>query len=110
MSAVCEVDDSSFAAFIVGDGPVLIDFWAAWCGPCKMLSPVVEELAQDLTGQLKVGKLNVDDSPKTASEFGIMSIPTLLVFQGGSVVRQIVGYMPKRQLHAKIADLLKQPS
>jgi len=75
-----------------------------------MLSPIVEELAADLSGQLKVGKLNVDDNPKTATQFGIMSIPTLLVFQGGQVVRQIVGYMPKRQLHAKIADLLTSTS
>ncbi|MCY0901858.1 MAG: thioredoxin [Firmicutes bacterium] len=106
MSAVHEVSDETFSGFIAGDQPVLIDFWAAWCGPCKMLSPVVEELAGDLTGKLKVGKLNVDDNPKTASQFGIMSIPTLLVFQGGEVVRQIVGYMPKRQLQAKIDDLL----
>jgi len=106
MSAVHEVSDDTFSGFITGDQPVLIDFWAAWCGPCKMLSPVVEELAGDLTGKLKVGKLNVDDNPKTASQFGIMSIPTLLVFQGGEVVRQIVGYMPKRQLQAKIEDLL----
>lgn len=108
MSTVHEVNDESFASFINSEQPVLIDFWAAWCGPCKMLSPIVEELANDLAGKLKVGKLNVDDSPKTASQFGIMSIPTLLVFQGGEVVRQIVGYMPKRQLSAKIEDLLPQ--
>lgn len=110
MSTVHEVDDSNFSTFLKSDEPVLIDFWAAWCGPCKMLSPIVEELAADLSGQLKVGKLNVDDNPKTATQFGIMSIPTLLVFQGGQVVRQIVGYMPKRQLHAKIADLLTSTS
>jgi len=108
MSSVNEVSDGNFTEFIKGDQPVLIDFWAAWCGPCKMLSPVVEELAGELTGQLKVGKLNVDENPRTASQYGIMSIPTLLVFKGGEVVRQIVGYMPKRQLQAKLADLLPQ--
>ena len=107
MATVEAVTDQTFGAFVeAGEQPVLIDFWAPWCGPCKMLSPVVEELAGELAGQLKVGKLNVDENPQTASRFGIMSIPTLLVFQGGEVARQIVGFMPKRQLQAKIADLL----
>jgi len=102
---VQEVTDQSFSSFIQGEQPVLIDFWASWCGPCKMLSPIVEELAGDLKGKLKAGKLNVDDNPQTASQFGIMSIPTLLVFKRGAVVRQIVGYMPKAQLNAKLSDL-----
>lgn len=109
MASVEEVTDSNFAAFINSQEPVMVDFWAAWCGPCKMLSPIVEELATDLAGQLKVGKVNVDENPQVASKYGIMSIPSLLLFQGGEVVRQIVGYMPKRQLQAKIADLLPQP-
>ena len=108
MAAVHEVTDQSFKQFVEGDTPVLVDFWAEWCGPCKMLSPVVEELAAELSPRLKAGKLNVDDNPQTARELGIMSIPTLLIFQGGQVVRQIVGYMPKKQLHDKIADLLPQ--
>ncbi len=105
MTNVQEVTDQSFPSFVQGDQSVLIDFWAAWCGPCKMLSPIVEELASDLKGKLKAGKLNVDDNPQTASQYGIMSIPTLLVFKRGAVVRQIVGYMPKAQLNAKLADL-----
>ena len=108
LAAVTEVTDQTFATFISGDEPVMIDFWAEWCGPCKMLSPVVAELAGELTGKLKVGKLNVDENPNTASQFSIMSIPTLLVFQKGQVVRQLVGYMPKRQLFSKIEDLVPQ--
>ncbi len=104
--AVQDVTDQNFASFIQGDTPVMIDFWAAWCGPCKLLSPIVDELGRDLQGKLKVGKLNVDENPQTASKFGIMSIPTLLVFKNGQAVRQIVGYMPKAQLQARIADLL----
>ncbi len=108
MPSVQEVTDQSFKQFVEGETPVLIDFWAAWCGPCKMLSPVVEDLASELGPRLKAGKLDVDDNPQTAREFGIMSIPTLLVFKGGKVVRQIVGYMPKKQLYDKLADLLPQ--
>ena len=106
MAIVQEVTDQTFAAFIQAEQPALIDFWAEWCTPCKMLSPVVEELAGELRGKLVVGRLNVDDNPRTAAHYGIMSIPTLLVFQGGEVVRQIVGFLPKRQLQAKLADLL----
>ncbi|MCI0181938.1 MAG: thioredoxin [Acidibacillus sp.] len=104
--AVQDVTDQSFASFIKGDLPVMIDFWAAWCGPCKLLSPIVEELGKDLQGKLKVGKLNVDENPQIAGQFGIMSIPTLVVFKDGKAVRQVVGYMPKAQLQARIADLL----
>ena len=106
--SVQDVTDNDFKMFLQdeADRPVIIDFWAVWCGPCKMLSPIVVELAEEYPDQLKVGKLNVDENPQTASEFGIMSIPTLLVFKGGEVVRQIVGYMPKNQLKAKLADLL----
>lgn len=100
------VNDISFASFIKSEKPVMIDFWAVWCGPCKMLSPVVEEIAGELAGRMSFGKLNVDENPQTASKYGIMSIPTLLVFKEGKVVRQIVGYMPKKQLLAKITDLI----
>ena len=106
--SVQDVTDNDFASFLQdeADRSVIIDFWAVWCGPCKMLSPIVVELAEEYPEKLKVGKLNVDENPKTASEFGIMSIPTLMVFKGGQVVRQIIGYMPKNQLKAKLADLL----
>ncbi len=106
MVAVQEVSDQNFSSFIQSDTPVLIDFWAAWCGPCRLLSPIVDELGLDLGEKLRVGKLNVDENPETSQQFGIMSIPTLLVFKQGKSVRQIVGYMPKDQLRARIADLL----
>ena len=106
MVAVQEVSDQNFSSFIQSDTPVLIDFWAAWCGPCRLLSPIVDELGLDLGEKLRVGKLNVDENPETSQQFGIMSIPTLLVFKQGKSVRQIVGYMPKDQLLARIADLL----
>ena len=86
--------------------PVLVDFWAEWCGPCRMISPIVDELAQELSGKLKVAKVNVDEAQEVAAKFGIMSIPTLLVFKKGKVVSQIVGAMPKDQLLAKLSPSL----
>ncbi len=106
--SVQDVTDNDFTSFVQDETEraVIIDFWAVWCGPCKMLSPIVVELAEEYPDKLKVGKLNVDENPRTAGEFGIMSIPTLLVFKGGEVVRQIIGYMPKNQLKAKLGDLI----
>jgi thioredoxin 1 len=82
---------------------VLVDFWAEWCGPCKMIGPVVEELAGDYEGKAVVGKLNVDENPQTAAKFGIRSIPTLLVFKGGQVVDKQIGAVPKSVLNQKLA-------
>lgn len=106
--SVQDVTDNDFTSFVQDETEraVIIDFWAVWCGPCKMLSPIVVELAEEYPDKLKVGKLNVDENPRTAGEYGIMSIPTLLVFKGGEVVRQIIGYMPKNQLKAKLGDLI----
>ena len=102
MSAL-ELTEKSFESEVVNAStPVLVDFWAEWCGPCKMLSPIIDAIAIELQGKLKVGKVNVDNEGNLAAKFNIMSIPTLLIFKNGEVVNQIVGAMPKEQLLAKI--------
>ncbi|MBF0540797.1 MAG: thioredoxin [Nitrospirae bacterium] len=87
-------------------GLVLVDFWAVWCGPCRMVAPTVEELAKEFTGTLKVVKLNTDENPEIASKYKIMGIPTLMFFKGGEKVDQIVGAVPKAQLKDKISSLI----
>ncbi len=82
--------------------PVVVDFWAVWCGPCRMIAPIVEELAAEYEGTVKVGKLNVDENQQVAAKYGVMSIPTLLVFKNGQPVERIVGFAPKKELKAKI--------
>jgi thioredoxin 1 len=99
-----QVSDQNFKAEVLESAtPVLVDFWAIWCGPCKMIAPIVEELAKEYNGKLKVAKMDVDANPKTAMDFGI---PTLLVFKGGTVVEQIIGAVPKRHLQDKLAQHL----
>jgi len=102
-----ELTDSNFESEVIkSDKPVLVDFWAAWCGPCKMIAPIVEELAAELKETLKVGKVDVDVNQQVAQQYGIRSIPTLLVFKGGKVVDQIVGAVPKNALTAKVSKHL----
>ena len=95
--------DSNFDEIINSGKPVLVDFWAEWCGPCKMIGPVVEELAGDYDGRAVVAKLNVDENPQTTAKFGVRSIPTLLVFKGGQIVDKQVGAVPKSVLNQKLA-------
>jgi thioredoxin 1 len=106
MGKTIELTDSNFEQTINTDKPVLVDFWAEWCGPCKMIGPVVEELAHDYEGKAVVAKLNVDENPMTAAKFGIRSIPTLLVFKGGQIVDKQVGAVPKSVLNQKLAAQL----
>jgi thioredoxin 1 len=100
---IIEVTDDSFEADVLNSSePVLVDYWAEWCGPCKMITPVLEEIAGEYTGKLKVAKLNIDDNPDTPPKFGIRGIPTLMIFKGGEVEATKVGALSKSQLTAFI--------
>jgi len=97
-----ELTDSNFDEVIKSDKPVLVDFWAEWCGPCKMIGPLVEELASDYEGKAIIAKLNVDENPQATARFGVRNIPTLLVFKNGQVVDKQVGAVPKSVLASKL--------
>ena len=102
-----EFTDQSFATDVVqADLPVLIDFWAVWCGPCKAIAPTIEEIAGDYAGKVKVGKLNVDQNQNTAMQYGVRSIPTLLIMKSGEVVSQIVGAVPKENITKALDEIL----
>lgn len=104
---VFEVTDDTFEDSVISsDSPTVVDFWAEWCGPCKMIAPILEELADENAGKFTVGKLDVDNNRETAMKYGIRSIPTLLVFKDGEVAEQIVGVMPKDALQQKILSAL----
>lgn len=107
MSNSMAITDANFEAEVLtGTHPVVVDFWAEWCGPCKMIAPVLDELAGEYVGKVKVAKLNVDDNPSTSAKFGIRSIPTLLFFKGGRVVDQMVGAASKTEIKKKFDGLL----
>ena len=107
MSEMLEVTDENFNAEIINsDLPALVDFWAEWCGPCRMVSPAVEELANDYKGKIKVAKMDVDQNRDTPTRFGIRNIPTLIFFKGGEVTQTIIGVQPKSQIEEEIKKLL----
>ena len=105
--AALEVTDDSFSNEVLNSElPVLVDFWAEWCGPCKMVSPIVEELSNEYNGKVKVTKLDVDSNPQTATNYVIRWIPTLLIFKDGSAVDQIVGAVPKTQIAERLDKII----
>jgi thioredoxin 1 len=107
MSNEIEFTDTNFEGEVIKSGtPVLVDFWAPWCGPCKMIAPIVEEISKEYEGRLKVGKVNTDDNQRVATDYGVMSIPTLMIFKGGEVVERIIGAQPKEALTSKIDAVL----
>ena len=104
---VLEVTDASFASDIIESGkPAMVDFWAAWCGPCRMVGPVVEELATEYQGKAVIGKVDVDTNQEVAAKYGIRNIPTILFFKDGEVVDKVVGVVPKEQLVEKLNAIL----
>ena len=106
-SSLIHVNDKNFASEVLNSTmPVLVDFWATWCGPCRSISPIVEELAKEFTGKVKMTKLNVDESPATPSQYGVRGIPTLILFKGGKILDQIVGAVPKARLKSMIEKAL----
>jgi len=107
MADVLEVTDATFDTEIMNsDIPAMVDFWAAWCGPCRMVAPVVEELAKEYAGKVKVAKLDVDQNRQTPIKFGIRNIPTIILFKGGEVAQTIIGAQPKSSIEKEIKKLL----
>ena len=107
MANLLEVSDDTFEEEIINsDLPAMVDFWAEWCGPCKMVAPVVEELASEYQGKLKVAKMDVDQNRNTPAKFGIRNIPTLLLFKGGELAQTIVGAQPKRSIEEELKKIL----
>ena len=106
MTHPINVTDSTFEEEVIkADSPVLVDFWADWCGPCKMIAPIVEDLAEEFDGKVKFAKLDVDSNPKTATSYGIRGIPTLLIFNGGRPIDSVVGAVPKSELKKRLEEV-----
>ncbi len=104
---ITTLTDTNFNEEVKGaDGPVLVDFWAEWCGPCKMVAPILEEIATEQAGKIRIAKLNVDDAPATAQQFQVMSIPTLILFKDGEIQKRVVGARGKGQLLEEISEFL----
>ncbi|WP_207477782.1 thioredoxin TrxA [Arenibaculum pallidiluteum] len=107
MSSTTAVTDSSFDSDVLkASGPVLVDFWAEWCGPCKMIAPALEELAKDKAGALTVAKINIDENPKTPGQYGVRGIPTLMLFKDGKVAATRIGAMAKGQLYTWVESVI----
>ncbi|ASS74711.1 thioredoxin [Tumebacillus algifaecis] len=105
--AILTITDANFAETIKNsETPILVDFWATWCGPCRMLAPVLEDVSTETAGKLSIGKLNIDENQATTQQFGVMSIPTMLVFKGGEVVKTIVGYKSKNDLLNELESVI----
>ena len=101
--AIVNISDQTFKSEVETGGTVLVDFWAPWCGPCRMIAPVLEELDKEIGDQVKIAKLNVDENPESASRFGVMSIPTLIVFKDGQPVDKVIGFQPKDSLKSVVS-------
>lgn len=107
MAEIKTVTDSDFYSSVVeADTPVLVDFWAPWCGPCRMVAPVLEEIAKERGDDLQIVKLNIDENPETAAKYQVMSIPTLILFKDGDIAHKVIGALPKRRLDAELEPAL----
>lgn len=106
MGTIHLTDENFKSEVLQSDLPVVVDIYATWCGPCKMVAPILEELSKELAGKIKIGKLDVDESPQTPGKYGVMSVPTLMFFKKGQVMDQVVGALPKPQLKSKIEEAL----